>query len=280
MLAAAGTAVVSACGILVKDLRPRGRGTTLRFARLGLAGLLLLSGLEILVFAFGISLVARYPEWVPVPPITGLLAYWLGHAFDERRGVGSATKEQPRHPPHISDGLAGPEAAGPQTTGISKPLMGGHLSSLLGFYVGSRQVRIRSSYDSQQALSRVMQLKDRGEVCVWRKSQNKLVVARAHHGSRANILPLFSGSLTDCPGGTVLEGHIQIDPGLRIVIGLFCFLFLLLPIGLISRVSVARDVGTSVIGFLIVLAILELSYFVGRDDPAVITRNLEQALNR
>src|ERR1043166_9906392 len=112
MLAAAGTAGGSACGVLRKDPRPRGRGTTLRFARLGLAGLLLLSGLEILVFAFGISLVARYPEWVPVPPITGLLAYWLGHAFDERRGGGSRKKEKTRHPPHTSDGVAGPEAAG------------------------------------------------------------------------------------------------------------------------------------------------------------------------
>jgi hypothetical protein len=155
-----------------------------------------------------------------------------------------------------------------------------HLKSFVRYCTTSQCVEIASHYDAEGSLSRILELDSRGEIRVWEAKKNKLMAAGAQW-SRSNVLQVFKGQLEERAGRIFLKGTIGIDPGIRVVIGFFCFvIFIFFPLRLGALLG-----GTYVpghvpyfVGPLCFLGLLTFLYFGGRNDAAKILRNLTRVL--
>lgn len=151
-----------------------------------------------------------------------------------------------------------------------------HLKSFCLFFLIRQQVAIESPYDVQQSLRRVMELNNHAEVRVRKTKRGHLLVFGAQHGLRANVLPVLDGALEERDGGAILRGHIGLDPGIRIGLGVICFFtFVFFPI----RLGIGSGNVPYFVGPLVLLCLLVYFYRIGRDDSAKIARNVKRVLS-
>jgi hypothetical protein len=156
-----------------------------------------------------------------------------------------------------------------------------YVKSFVRYYAVSQAMEIESRFDAAQSLSRVLDLDRRGEIRIWQEKNHSLMAVGAQWG-KSNILHVFRGRLEDRAGHVVLKGEVGIDRGIRIVLGVFCFvIFILFPfrrVFFLSGIHVSADVEYAVgaLGFMGLLIVL---YLFGRNDSGKIIRNLEHALN-
>ena len=154
-----------------------------------------------------------------------------------------------------------------------------HFKSFILFYVAAQRLRLVSPYNMQQSRHRLMKLKEHGFI-VREKQGGRLTVSSAHHCSRANIAPFFSGALTERDARIVLEGQIEIDPRIRLGIAfMMTVIFIYFPISLFAGHAHETFHGATFVGMLIFVCLLELAYFNGRGDPAMIIRGLHDVLD-
>jgi hypothetical protein len=154
------------------------------------------------------------------------------------------------------------------------------LKSFLGYYTASQPVEIPSHYDAAQSLSRILDLDTRGEIRVWR-TKGQMLMACGAQWKRSNVQPLFEGRLETQSGQTVLRGRIGIDPGIRVVLGFFCFIiFIFFPLRLGTLLGGTYVPGHTPYIFapLCFVGLLTIFYLVGRRDPTKILGNLTRAL--
>jgi len=158
----------------------------------------------------------------------------------------------------------------------------GLIKSFVLFYTTSQPVEILSRYDLVRSLSLIQQL-NKQEVVRVRCTKNKhIIVASAQAGPRANILPIFEGELIQQSNHVILRGRIGIDPGIRVVIGVFCFLiFIYLPLRLGILLGATTHVAPSAgyIAPLVLIGLLVFFFLSSRSDSVKIFANLRRVLN-
>src|SRR5262245_308441 len=146
-----------------------------------------------------------------------------------------------------------------------------HLKSFVRYYTTSHSVEIVSRYDVAQSLSRILELDGRGEIRIRKAKNGKLIAVGAQWGARSNVLPVFEGQLEEQGGRVILNGRIGIDPGIRIVLGFFCFvIFIFFPLRLGTLLGGTQVSGEDpyIVAPLCFLGLLTLFYLVGRNDSA------------
>ncbi len=277
ILALSGLAVLIALWSLSRGLRPWLRGDPVRLTPFGFAALNLAFAFIGYLVTQAIPMVVRYPLSLPLSAVGGIVAWWLAHSLDRWRfGIPEEEKA-----PSKLDALRGCVAA-KLSNGESAAKAGtliGHVKALVTFFAGSEWLKIDSRYDPGRSLARIMDSGTRGDIVVRKERGQELWVISARHGARTNILPVFRGRLVDNERGCTLEGRIQLETGIVIVLGLFALLMLVyLPFAMIFKPTPAAGNLSGVAGMLVYLGILEFVYFCGKNDSAIIRKNLENAL--
>jgi len=250
--------------------------TPLPYAPIGLAFFLLSLAFDCVVVVYKGSFVSRYPLWLPIAPMAGGLIYALASGYDRNRQA----RTRGGDPSHRlrEDFLTKVAGEGPPER-QSDSLLVKHLKSIGRFFVGSKPVRIHSRYGVQESLSRLLELNGQGKVAVKREAEIGVLITAAHYVGRTNILPIFRGTLVEREKTVLLEGQIQIDRGVLLVLSGFTFLILAyLPFALIFRPSAEPDKTTSVIGIFAWAGLLEFFYLIGQNDAVVIVEDIQNAL--
>ena len=117
--------------------------------------------------------------------------------------------------------------------------------------------------------------KETGDTTTQPWLKNRITIGSAHQSGRSNLLHLFTGKFEENGGRCTLRGEIGIDPGIRFVLGVFCFaMFIFIPITSLVRGSFLQG-AIFMLGF---GGMLELVYSFGKNDAAKILRNLRGAL--
>ncbi len=249
----------------LRSFRHRQEQTNFRFLALSL--MLLVCAAEAGVVLYAPGLVKEHPLWLPAAPIIATVLYLVAARYDERNKVSEDLESG-----HPLTRLVGPYLR------FSPRRPHGHFGALLAFYLGSEPISIATRYDRTEALLRLKRLNEKGEVQVTERRGEKLMACSTR--VRGNILPLFTGRLREDNGSIRLEGRIELDRGIVIVLGMFCFaIWVFFPVSALIHLG-SKSPGGITDFFLPIIwfGMLEFFYYASKDSAAIIVRNLERAL--